>query len=139
MQWTPWSGCASLRYHVGIITDSYHIAAKIVRRRVFADFALANVVEFRHGKATGDVTLPPSFRSGHTGWRAYDKLNALRFLVKRMGIRSRRVLAVGDIENDIRMLRAVGLSFAYQSKSERVRRAAKRQLHTRLDELLQFA
>lgn len=56
-----------------------------------------------------------------------------------MGIKSRRVLAVGDIENEIRMLRAVGLSFAYQQKSERVRRAAKRQLHTRLDELLQFA
>ena len=38
----------------------------------------------------------------------------------------------------IGMLRAAGLSFAYQPKSERVRRAAKRQLHNRLDELLQF-
>lgn len=56
-------GLRKLGYHVGSITDSYHIAAKIVRRRVFADFALANVVEFRHGKATEDVTLPPSFRS----------------------------------------------------------------------------
>ena len=131
-------GLRKLGYHVGIITDSYHIAAKIVRRRVFADFALANVVEFRHGKATGDVTLPPTFRSGHTGWRAYDKLNALRFLVKRMGITSRQVLAVGDSDNDIGMLRAAGLSFAYQPKSDRVRRAAKKQLHHRLDELLQF-
>lgn len=131
-------GLRKLGYHVGIITDSYHIAAKIVRRRVFADFALANVIEFRHGKATGDVTLPPTFRSGHTGWRAYDKLNALRFLVKRMGISSRQVLAVGDSDNDIGMLRAAALSFAYQPKSERVSRAAKKVLHTRLDELLRF-
>ena len=129
-------GLRKLGYHVGIITDSYHIAAETVRRRVFADFALANVIEFRHGKATGVVTLAPTFRSGHTGWRAYDKLNAVRFLVKRMGINSRQVLAVGDSENDIGMLRAAGLSFAYQPKSERVRRAAKRQIHHRLDELL---
>jgi glucosyl-3-phosphoglycerate synthase len=131
-------GLRKLGYHVGIITDSYHIAAETVRRRVFADFALANVVEFRHGKATGEVTLPPTFRSERTGWRAYDKLNALRFLVKRMGISSRQVLAVGDSDNDIGMLRAARLSFAYQPKSERVRRAAKRQIHHRLDELLQF-
>jgi len=131
-------GLRKLGYHVGIVTDSYHLAAETVRRRVFADFAIANVMEFRQGKATGDVTLPPTFRSGHVGWRAYDKLNAVRFLVKRMGISSRKVLAVGDSENDIGMLRAAGLSFAYQPKSERVRRAAKRQLHHRLDELLQF-
>jgi glucosyl-3-phosphoglycerate synthase len=131
-------GLRKLGYHVGIVTDSYHIAAKIVRRRVFADFALANVLEFRHGKATGDVTLPPTFRSGHTGWRAYDKLNALRFLVKRMGISSRQVLAVGDSDNDIGMLRAAGHSFAYQPKSERVSRSAKKVLRHRLDELLQF-
>ena len=131
-------GLRKLGYHVGIVTDSYHIAAETVRRRVFADFALANVVEFRHGKATGEVTLPPTFRSGHTGWRAYDKLNALRFLVKRMDISARQVLAVGDSDNDIGMLRAAGLSFAYQPKSERVRRAAKRKIDDRLDELLKY-
>ena len=55
-----------------------------------------------------------------------------------MNIPARQVLAVGDSDNDIGMLRAAGLSFAYQPKSDRVRRAAKRQLHDRLDELLQF-
>ena len=55
-----------------------------------------------------------------------------------MGISSRQVLAVGDSDNDIGMLRAAALSFAYQPKSERVSRAAKKVLHTRLDELLRF-
>ncbi len=123
-------------FHVGIITDSYHVAAEIIRRRVFADFTLANVIEFRHGKATGVVTLAPTFRSGYVGWRAYDKLNAVRFLVNRMEISSRQILAIGTSDNDVGMLRAVGKSFAFQPKSERVRRAAKRVLETRLDEVL---
>lgn len=132
-------GLRKLGYRVGIVTDSYHIAAEKVRRRVFADFALANIIEFHHGKATGVVTLAPTFRSGMTGWRAYDKLNALRFLVKRFEITPRQVLAVGDSDNDIGMLRAAGKSFAYQPKSERVRRAAKRVINDRLDEVLEWA
>jgi glucosyl-3-phosphoglycerate synthase len=132
-------GLRKLGYRVGIITDSYHIAAEKVRRRVFADFALANIIEFRHGKATGVVTLAPTFRSGMTGWRAYDKLNAVRFLVKRFEITPRQVLAVGDSDNDVGMLRAAGKSFAFQPKTDRVRRAAKRVINNRLDEVLEWA
>jgi HAD superfamily phosphoserine phosphatase-like hydrolase len=125
-------------YRVGIITDSYHTAAESVRRRVFADFVLANVIEFHLGKATGAVTLAPTFRSGQTGRRAYDKLNALRFLARRWGLRAHHIIAVGDSDNDVGMLRGAGLSVAYQPKSERVRRAAKRVITGRLDELLQW-
>ena len=110
-----------------------------MRRRVFADFALSNIIEFRHGKTTGVVTLAPTFRSGMTGWRAYDKLNALRFLVKRFEISARQVLAVGDSDNDVGMLRAAGKSFAFQPKTDRVRRAAKRVITDRLDEVLEWA
>jgi len=56
-------GLRKLGYRVGIVTDSYHTAAETVRRRVFADFVLANVIEFRHGKATGVITLAPTFRT----------------------------------------------------------------------------
>lgn len=125
-------------YRVGIITDSYHTVAEAVRRRVFADFVLANVLEFRRGKATGVVTLAPTFRSGRIGRLAYDKLNALRFLVKRWELRARDVVAVGDSDNDIGLLRGSGRSFAFQPKSERVRRAAKRTIYSRLDELLKW-
>ncbi len=131
-------GLRKLGYQVGVVTDSYHIAAEIVRRRVFADFALANVLEFRRESATGVVRLAPTMRSGHKGRLAYDKLNTLRFLTQRMGITARSVLAVGDGENDIGMLRAAGLSVAFQPKSERVRRAAKHVVTERLDEVLQF-
>lgn len=125
-------------YRVGIITDSYHTAAEVVRRRVFADFVLANVIEFRRGKATGVVTMAPTFHSGHTGRRAYDKLNALRFLVKRWGLSARQVVAVGDSDNDIGLLRGAGMSIAFQPKNDRVRRAAKHVANGRLDELLKW-
>jgi glucosyl-3-phosphoglycerate synthase len=131
-------GLRKLGYRVGIITDSYHTAAETVRRRVFADFTLANVIEFKRGKATGVVTMAPTFRSGQTGRRAYDKLNALRLLVKRWGLNRRQVVAVGDSENDVGMLRGAGISVAYQPKSERVRRAAKHVVTGRLDELLKW-
>jgi glucosyl-3-phosphoglycerate synthase len=123
-------------YRVGIVTDSYQVAAEIARRRVFADFALSNVVEFRKGRATGIVTLAPTMRSGTVGRRAYDKLNALRFLTKRMGISARQVLAVGDGENDIGMLRAAGISVAFQPKTERLSRVAQHVIHDRLDQVL---
>jgi glucosyl-3-phosphoglycerate synthase len=131
-------GLRKLGYRVGIITDSYHTAAEAVRRRVFADFVLANVIEFNRGKATGVITLAPTFRTGQTGRRAYDKLNALRFLVKRWGLSARKIVAVGDSDNDIGMLRGAGISVAYQPKSERVRRAAKHVVTDGLDELLQW-
>lgn len=131
-------GLRKLGYHVGIITDSYHLAAETVRRRVFADFALANIIEFRHGKATGVVTLAPTFRSDKIGWRAYDKLNAVRFLAKRFEITTNQMLAVGDSDNDVGMLRAIKKSFAFQPKTEKVRRAAKRVIENRLDEVLKW-
>lgn len=125
-------------YRVGIVSDSYQVAAEIARRRVFSDFALSNVVEFRKGRATGIVTLAPTMRGDAVGRRAYDKLNALRFLTKRMEIPLEHVLAAGDGENDIGMLRAAGLSFAFRRKSDRVRRAARHTIHRRLDALLRF-
>ncbi len=132
-------GLRKLGFRVGVVTDSYRIAAEIVRRRVFADFALANVLEFRRDSATGVVTLAPTMRSDdRKGRLAYDKLNTLRFLTRRMGITRQSVLAVGDGENDIGMLRAAGWSVAFQPKTERVRRAAKHVAMKRLDEVLKF-
>jgi HAD superfamily phosphoserine phosphatase-like hydrolase len=131
-------GLRKLGYRVGILTDSYHTVAEVVRRRVFADFVLANVLEFHRGRATGAVTLAPTFRSGRVGRLAYDKLNALRFLTKRWELCARDVVAVGDSDSDIGMLRAAGMSVAFQPKSDRVRRAAKVVIDDRLDRLLRW-
>ena len=132
-------GLRKLGYRVGIVTDSFHVAAETVRRRVFADFTVANLMRFDNDRATGRVTLAPlmspCLRTGH---RAYDKLHVLKYLVRQMGLKRAQVLAVGDGLNDIGMLRAAGMSVAFQPKHERVAKAAKRTVQGRLDELLSF-
>lgn len=132
-------GLRKLGYRVGIVTDSYHAAAETIRRRVFADFAVANLMRFDNDRATGRLTLAPLMSPRlRTGRRAYDKLHVLKYLMRKMGLKRAQVLAVGDGLNDIGMLRAAGLSVAFQPKHERVRKVAKRVVQGRLDDLLAF-
>jgi glucosyl-3-phosphoglycerate synthase len=110
-------GLRKVGYRVGIVTDSYNVAAEIVRRRVFADFSVAHLMKFKHGKATGRVTLAPAM-SHEEGCceHLFCKVNVLRHLTERLGITPSDVLAVGDGENDICMLRAAGKSVAFEPK-----------------------
>jgi glucosyl-3-phosphoglycerate synthase len=110
-------GLRKLGYRVGIVTDSYHVASEIVRRRVFADFTFAHLMRFKNGKATGRVTLSPAM--AHTEGccdHMICKVNVLRHLSERLGILPENVLAVGDNSNDVCLLGAVGQSFAFEPK-----------------------
>ncbi|MBC7293946.1 MAG: haloacid dehalogenase-like hydrolase, partial [Thermoleophilia bacterium] len=104
-------GLRKLGYRVGIVTDSYQVAAEIVRRRVFADFTVAHVMRFRQGRATGDIMLSPAMLhdQGCTVHR-YCKLNVMLNLCEKGNLDPQRVLAVGDGENDVCMLAAAGTS-----------------------------
>ena len=127
-------------YVVGIVTDSYHTAANIVRRRVFADFCIAHVMRFRDERATGAVTMAPAMRH-KDGCVEHDycKLNVLRHLTGRLGFAASRVLAVGDSANDICMLRAAGMSVAFQPKTPLVAGAANHIINASLGEVLALA
>jgi HAD superfamily phosphoserine phosphatase-like hydrolase len=130
-------GLRKAGYRVGIVTDSYWIASEIVRRRVFADFSVANLIRFRNGICTGDVTIPPIFAHPR-GCRQHElcKLNAALHVQERLGIPADRMLAVGDGQNDVCMLQASRYSFAFEPKSEAVRQAAKVSLFGDLSPLL---
>lgn len=112
-------------YLVGIVTDSYRIAAETVRRRVFADFAIANVMQFRGDKASGRIVPSPAF-AHETGCDRHKhcKARALEYLLAEVGLDRGRVLAVGDGVNDVCMLRAAGRSVAFNPKADAVREAA---------------
>ena len=127
-------------YVVGLVTDSYHIAASIVRRRVFADFCIAHVMRFRDEVATGRVTLAPIMRhrSGCPEHRLC-KFNVLKHLADRIEISADRVLAVGDSANDVCMLREAGMSVAFQPKSTEVADAARHTVTRSLAEVLDLA
>jgi glucosyl-3-phosphoglycerate synthase len=130
-------GLRKAGFCVGIVTNSFHIASEIVRRRVFADFSLGNLIKFRNGQATGRVMLAPELV--HTQGcedHKYCKANVLLHVIQKLGILKQRVLAIGDGENDICMLRQAGSSVAFQPKSPAVRRAAQHLLTGALSDVL---
>jgi phosphoserine phosphatase len=124
-------------YRVGIVTDGFHVGAESVRRRVFADFSIAHRLGFRDGKATGEVALSRAMAHPRgCPLHPHCKVNAMLHLIDRMGIDSRQVLAVGDGENDVCLLRAAGQSVAFEPKTHRVLAAAGCVLHGSLSDLL---
>jgi HAD superfamily phosphoserine phosphatase-like hydrolase len=127
-------------YRVGIVSDSYFIGAEIIRRRVFADFSIANLMRFHQGVATGNITLSQAMVHPRGCQRhAHCKANVLRHMREKMQIEPEQVLAVGDGENDICMLRDAGMSVAFQPKNARVRQAARQVLWDSLEGILVHA
>jgi phosphoserine phosphatase len=66
------------------------------------------------------------------------KVNVIRHLMERFDLPVENILAVGDGENDVCMLKAAGNSIAFMPKSKRVRNAAKNRA-SRLQEILFMA
>ena len=122
---------------VGIVTDSFYVAAEIVRRRVFADFCVANIIHFQKGAATGEVTLSPVMLDPD-GCRLHPfcKSNVMRHLARPHGLVPEDTLAVGDGLNDICMLSEAGVSVAFRPKSRLVEEAAKCTFHRSLLDIL---
>jgi HAD superfamily phosphoserine phosphatase-like hydrolase len=130
-------GLRKLGFRVGIVTDSYQIPADIVRRRVFADFSFGNLIRFKNGKATGRLTPCPAMEHPDgCPEHSHCKFNVLRHLIERVGVRAENVVAVGDGENDMCLLRAVGRSIAFEPKTFRVGRAAQHVVHGTLSAVL---
>jgi phosphoserine phosphatase len=126
-----------LGYRVGLVSDSFVVATEIVRRRVFADFSIAHLMKFRRGVASGDVTLSPAMQhpSGCPSHRLC-KVNVMWHMCEQLGVSPENVLAVGDGEPDICMLRAAGMSIAFQPKSDAVIQAARHVVTGNLLEVL---
>lgn len=127
-------------YRVGIVSDSFHVVTEIVRRRVFADFSIANVLPFRDGVATGVVRAAPLFLHPD-GCKEHEacKRNVLVHLRERLHIPCPATLAVGDGENDICLLREANVGVAFEPKSAAVQAAADHVVQQDLRKVLPFA
>jgi phosphoserine phosphatase len=126
-----------LGFRVGIVSDSFRVAAEIVRRRVFADFSIAHLMRFRKGLATGEVTLTPAMTHAN-GCRQHTlcKLNVLMNLCDQLSLSPENVLAVGDSDPDACMLKAAGISVAFQPKSAFLADSAEHVVQENLLEIL---
>ncbi len=113
-------------YIVGIISDSYDCIVDHVKVKIGADFALAHELEFSQSVATGEVRVPSFFtrtaasRCAHT----ICKGNVMRAVAEQYGIELKNVIAVGDSEGDLCMVRAAGIGVAFCSKNDLLRAVA---------------
>jgi glucosyl-3-phosphoglycerate synthase len=125
-------------FMVGVLSDSYFIAADIVRRRVFADFALAHTMQFDADVCSGQVRLNPAFMPLQPGQGpAVCKSHVLaRFKADTEGPELLSCWAVGDNLNDLNLLRAADQAFAIEPKSPRLAAEPGVRVITSFEELL---
>ena len=125
-------------FMVGVVSDSYFVAAEILRRRIFADFALAHTLQFSGDVCTGELRLNPAFEPVRPsrGAPACKSHVVTRFRQDRSAPVINEVWAVGDNLNDLEMLSLADRAFVIEPKSPTLARRADAQLVQSFDELL---
>ncbi|MCX2863969.1 HAD-IB family phosphatase [Paucibacter sp. PLA-PC-4] len=114
---------------VGVVSDSYFIAADIVRRRVFADFAIAHFMTFGNEISSGKVRINPAFRHGDSpSPELVSKANVLRHLRDQARPGNLFIAAIGDNLNDVPMLAGADAGFTIAPKHEELRRGPWREV-----------
>ena len=114
-------------FMVGVVSDSYFVAAEILRKRIFADFALAHTVQFQGDVCTGELSINSAFMpdpdaSPNTGHAAISKHHVVtQFRHDSIQPRFEEIWALGDNENDIDMLRVADRAWMIEPKSPRMR------------------
>lgn len=106
-------------FMVGVVSDSYFVAADIVRRRIFADFAMAHTISFENDVCSGNIRINPAFFSGpHQSDSSICKSNVLRrFLNDPNAPAVNLTWVVGDNINDLELMRLADRAFAIDPKS----------------------
>ncbi len=111
-------------YKLGIITDSYSIAAKILVNKLNLDFFAANDLKISGGIITGEINMP-------LGWEkinCYCKISVckryhLEFYAKKYDVDIKNTLAIGDTKGDICMINHAGTGIAFMPKDDYIRKS----------------
>jgi HAD superfamily phosphoserine phosphatase-like hydrolase len=112
-------------FMVGVISDSYFVAADIIRRRLFADFAMAHTMMFEADVCTGRVRVNPAFLADEAS-RDYDpsftcKSHVLRrFLADESSADIKLTWVIGDNDNDLALMHNADKAFAIDPKSAKL-------------------
>ena len=104
-------------YICGIISDSYDIVTNHLKNKLKMDFSIANELEFSKSIATGEVKVPSAFmRNKHSKCNHdFCKSNVLFELAEKYKIDIKNIIAVGDSENYICLIRESGIGIAFRS------------------------
>ncbi len=129
-------------YLVGIISDSYDVAVNYLKNKLNLDFALANKLEFVNSVATGEVSIPLAFVRSPESYCAHSicKGNAVRAVAAKHNVALDNVIAVGDGDNDICMIRNVGVGVAFCASNPLLRSISDFEINEKsFAKLLEFA
>jgi glucosyl-3-phosphoglycerate synthase len=112
-------------YAVGVVSDSYFVAAEIVRRRIFADFCIAHTIGFESEVCLGKLTINRAFehspgctQSGHDACKS-NVLHHIRHAPLDVALES--VVVVGDGLNDLCLLRMADRAYTIDPKHDSLR------------------
>ena len=97
-----------LGYAVGVVSGGFTAVTDDLVAALGLDHALANVLEVRDGRLTGDVVGAVVDRAG--------KARALQDFARAEGLTMAQTVAIGDGANDLDMLAAAGLGIAFNAK-----------------------
>jgi phosphoserine phosphatase len=113
-----------LGYSVGIMSDYFLIWAEVARRRVFADFSVGHMLDYKHGRCTGEIRLTEAY-THPDGCGLHDpcKSNILCRLAER-GIAGENVVVVGRGASDVCLMAKSSLGIAFSPRDDACRRAA---------------
>ncbi|HOW09984.1 MAG TPA: HAD-IB family phosphatase [Bacteroidales bacterium] len=106
-------------YICGIISDSYDIVTNHIKNKLKMDFSIGNELEFSKSIATGEVKVPSAFMRNKHSKCPHDfcKSNVLFELAEKYRIDIKNIIAVGDSENDICLIKESGIGIAFRSKN----------------------
>jgi glucosyl-3-phosphoglycerate synthase len=116
-----------LGFMVGVLCDSYFVAADIIRRRIFADFAMAHTIQFDGEVCNGQLNTNPAFihipesgygfpgryaTNGITDKHQVCKSNVLRcFLADNTAPPIELTWVVGDYQDDLALMKLANRAF----------------------------
>lgn len=129
-------------YITGIISDSYDVVVNHIKNKTGADFSFGNELEFSKSVATGEVKIPSFFfnNPGSVCKHALCKTNAVLSVLRQYGIDIKNTIAIGDSDNDLCMVKNVGIGVAFCSGNELLNFVADKKIETpSFAELLDFA
>lgn len=107
-------------YLVGIITDYFDIAANYIKNKIGCDFSLANELEIKNHRLTGEVRIPFCFIRNDKSLCSHTvcKSNALRYLSETYGIKISDIVVVGKQASNICLIKLAGLGIAYNAENK---------------------
>lgn len=111
-------------YKLGIITDSYNIAAKMLVNKLNLDFYAANDLKISNGIITGEINMP-------LGWEkinCYCKISVckryhMELYAKEYDIDIQNIIAIGDTRGDLCMVNHAGTGIAFMPKDDQIGRS----------------